>query len=328
MMGMTNLGDSMVEAFQQTAKTMAVTHGNTADSSAYGFVMTDEGATRQPPLSVSGDPGSIDWEESPARAEAAQFLATLLFSLDYISADGAGRHAAMGQLYKFHKGMREGHRRVDKGVALLIDGLLKAKFNHKSVLERMNVPLLLIGSAEDAIVNPEQSRDIAESRGVAGDGGMGLKGFADLLTQPAESMATHILWLKAGHQVLQERRSFIARQIEQVLLGQLIERPLTPDPNAQRNAYKPTRGHASSSKPDSRRSSAPPTKLGHAMAEVKFEENGLLFWGDRKGNKDGDGQGEVGEEEDSNRPTSEEQARADAEARAERLKAEASALQK
>lgn len=193
------------------------------------------GATR--PRSVGGATSGSESEREAARNEAVVHLENLLWGRSFTQQ--VPHREAEKQFRRYFPGLLEGDQMSNQAIAAQAKGAL-ASSDIRSAVAQLKVPLLLVAGTEDSFILPLHTRAMARSRAKAElaeelgedvadddvpDPSLSLE---DWLAAERHSRATHVAWLKAGHLLLQERRAFVLRLVEQVVLGRVLHRS-SPD---------------------------------------------------------------------------------------------------
>jgi chemotaxis protein histidine kinase CheA len=143
--------------------------------------------------------------------EVNELISSLHLSDSFISATEGGRDKCLSDFWRYRDGLCSD--RVDSaeagsgyvGVLELLKGILITRddFDGAAVLSNSSLPVLAIQSTDDVFVHPRtaeiyQPDKLPERR-------HSVTNFADCL----DENAVHVCWLKSGHEILQERNSYI-----------------------------------------------------------------------------------------------------------------------
>merc|ERR1711871_494826 len=148
-----------------------------------------------------------------------QHMCGLLFSSNYLSR--ITRTGAMEQFYSTRETWADVPIQSYVGPIPLIRGAL----NHvdlRAHLGRLRWPMILIQSTSDALILPSHVESFASAHGPQAIATSVKECIHPERTANVEGddyvgTQTHVVWLNAGHEILQERSTYIAKVLRQVL---------------------------------------------------------------------------------------------------------------
>ena len=184
-----------------------------------------------------GSSAGSDAEAEAARSETLLHLTSLLFSPAYLNKVTRAEAVAM---YKYHhQDIVVGKPSADLGVAQLAHGI-RCSDSVREQLASLSVPVVLLCATENTFVLPANTRQIeSDRRRKEANPSSRVTTLEDIVSAPRDVLLTHVMYLRSGHLISQERRDFIVKLVEQFIVGRLDTAVPRPPPAKEQEPLEP-----------------------------------------------------------------------------------------